>query len=131
MKVYPANGDRTIITADYLLDKFGSFLLDNPTIFFYIITPFMLPPEHAETYFARRMEDLLNGPDGAGKNGAVEAVLHLCNAYEKMSVFEREAVRKDLPNKIAEVTQKGVPLKVIAGIIEGMAGLKDWAEEKP
>lgn len=127
MNRHPANGDRTIITAELLIDKFGSFLLDEPMMFFYIVTPFMLPPEHAETYFARRMADLLEGPDEPGKEGAIQAVRHLYKAYEKMSVFEREAVRKDLPNKIAQVTQKGVSLKVIAGIIQGMAGIKEWS----
>ena len=104
----PRNGERLIITAKYLVETFGKY--DAKTALF-ILTGFAQETDAAcLAYFAARAEEL-TASVCAAELAHVEAIAfwdHLLRAYKNMSVFERSAVRKDLPRVYADYLKKGL-----------------------
>jgi len=91
---------RVIITADYLIELFGH--LDTPVLLV-ALAPFCLPGKDAPGAFIQIIEDLGKELDQPGKTGAISAVEDLARGYSKMTIFERERIRRDLPKKLAKL----------------------------
>jgi hypothetical protein len=107
-----ANGERVIITADYLLEVLGKGLELRTLIF--LVTPFTAPTDEKTIELfeymikdADQVEMEINGKiDAVG--GLASAWRDLYNGYRKMTVFEREAVRRDLPAALVKkITASG------------------------
>lgn len=88
--------ERIIITARYLRENFGH--LD-----FYpqLMAPFAAPTDElALADFDAIIQGLVETPDEPGKQDSIEAMQHMKMAFEKMTPFERSAVRRDLAEEI-------------------------------
>ena len=100
-----ANSDskRVIITPELLIEIFGQQPLE---IMLYIMSFFISKEGRALQEFDKVIEHFKKQPDGHGKNQVCDAFTDLKSAYEKMTLFERNNVRKRLPEKICEFLEQ-------------------------
>lgn len=91
---------RVIITPELLLDQLGDL---EPETLMYVLHPFIANGiSDALKAFDDVIISLQAGPDQPGRTGAVSAFESLRSAYIKMTIFERESIRKGLPLKLAQ-----------------------------
>lgn len=95
------NGDRIIITPELLVKMFGRL---DPIVFAAAIGP-MLMDDPIKAY-DDLIENFKQAEDGPGKEGAIEATVEMKNAYLKMSVFERDRIKRELSLHYAKFLQK-------------------------
>lgn len=101
---------RVIITADYLIETFGWL---GEEILIHLMAPFAVPEARAVPAFDDLIASLERAPSSPGKDGAISAMEDLRSAYTKMTIFEKEAVRKDLPVKLAAFLRRQASRKIL------------------
>lgn len=90
---------RVIITARYLVETFSHLGND---IMILVLAGFTLDDSsQALAYFEDRIAEVDAMPDQPGKQGAIEAWVHLKVAYEGMSYVERKRVASELIQELA------------------------------